>query len=275
MLSFSGRNPIGVAGAESGRHRRQLQQLRVFESRERRLQHQRQPAGREQHLRRRRDGDPHPVQRRDRRRPERRRHPGSAGADRRLPAGVRPGERRADPVHHQERQQPLLPAARRSSIATTRSRRTPGARNRSTERASRTPARRRSTTSSTGIRSAGRSRRTRCSSSPPRSGSTSSRSQTNTATVPTALMRNGELQRAAVADQRVLQRARRSSGTRPRGSRSRQRHSPRAPGRERDRVHEAVSGSRRPGSSRARRTRSSTATTRRTSGRTTSGSTTG
>ena len=46
---------------EAGRHRRQLQQLRLLGPRQRRLQHQRQPPGRrEQHHRGRRDRDPHP-----------------------------------------------------------------------------------------------------------------------------------------------------------------------------------------------------------------------
>ena len=49
-----------------------------------------------------------PVGRRDHRRPERRRDPGSPGADGQLHAGVRARERRPDPLHHQERQQPLL-----------------------------------------------------------------------------------------------------------------------------------------------------------------------
>ena len=92
---------------EARRHRRQLQQLQLLRPRQRRLQHQRQPQRREQHHRRRRDGDPHPVVGRDRRHPERRRDPGSPGADRRLHAGVRARQRRPDPHGHQERQQPL------------------------------------------------------------------------------------------------------------------------------------------------------------------------
>ena len=95
-------------GRSQGRgHRRQLQQLRLLQPEQRRLQHQRQPQRREQHHGRWRHGNPHAVVGRDRGRPEHRRHPGSAGADGRLHAGVRARQRRPDPHGHQERQQPV------------------------------------------------------------------------------------------------------------------------------------------------------------------------
>ena len=49
LMSFSGRNPIGVVGLEGRRDGRQLQLARLLGPRQRRLQHQRQPDGREQH----------------------------------------------------------------------------------------------------------------------------------------------------------------------------------------------------------------------------------
>ena len=111
---------------QGGRRRRQLQQLQLLEPRQRRLQHQRQPQRREQHHGRRRDGDPHAFVGRHRRHPERRRDPGSPGADRRLHAGIRPRERRPDPHGHQERQQPLQRQRVVLLSATTSCRRTPG-----------------------------------------------------------------------------------------------------------------------------------------------------
>ena len=94
--------------------------------------------------------------RRDRRHPERRRDPGSPGPDRRLHAGVRPRQRRPDPHGHQERRQPL----QRQRLVLLPRRQAPGQHvdaQQEPERRSRTAARRRSTTSSTGTRSAARS----------------------------------------------------------------------------------------------------------------------
>ena len=54
------------------------------------------------------DRGPHALDRRDRRRAERRCRPGSPGAHRELHARIRPRERRPDPLHHQGGQQPLL-----------------------------------------------------------------------------------------------------------------------------------------------------------------------
>ena len=93
----------------------------------------------------------------DHRHPERRRHPGSPGADGQLHAGVRARLRRPDPVRHQERQQPVSRAARRSSTRTTSCRPTPGRATAARAR-SRTAVRRRSTRSSTATPSAARSR---------------------------------------------------------------------------------------------------------------------
>ena len=50
LLSFSGRNPIGVPALQAGRRRRQLQQRGLLVAQQRRLQHQRQPRGREHDL---------------------------------------------------------------------------------------------------------------------------------------------------------------------------------------------------------------------------------
>ncbi len=103
--------PDWRARAQSRRRRRQLQQRRVRCLHQRRLQHQRRPLRREHHHRRWRGRDPHAVGRRDHRRAERRRGAGSPGADRQLHARIRPRERRPDPVHHEERQQPVTPAS--------------------------------------------------------------------------------------------------------------------------------------------------------------------
>ena len=218
-----GPQPDWRARAEAGRGRRQLQQRGLRGLQQRRLQHQRQPGGREHDHGRRRGRHPHAVGGHDHRRPERRRDPGSAGADGQLPARVRPGERRADPVHHQERQQPVLRQRVVLLARRQRSRPTPG-RATAARTPSRTAGRRRSTTSSTATRSAGRSRasgsRTSSSSSPRRSGWTSSRSSTNTVTVPTEAMRQRRLQPAA-GHEPVLQHARRSSATRSPACRSR------------------------------------------------------
>ena len=93
---------------ESGRHWQRLQQRGLLVAHQRRLQHERQPRGRKHDLCGRRHRHPHAVGRRHDRRPERGRGPGSPGADGQLPARVRARKRRADPVHHQEREQPLL-----------------------------------------------------------------------------------------------------------------------------------------------------------------------
>ena len=209
--------PDRRARAQGRRHRRQLQQRRRHVAHQRRLQHQRRPRRREQHLRRRRGRDPHPFGRRDHRRAERRRGPGSPGADRQLHARVRARQRRPDPVRHQERQQPLHPATRRSSMRDEALQANTWARNRSTERARRTRARRRSTTSSTATRSAARSRsacsRTSCSSSARRSGSTSSRSRPTPR--PCRPRRCAAATSASCSEpNNVLQHARRSSATR-------------------------------------------------------------
>ena len=63
---------------------------------------------------------------RDDRRPERRRDPGSPGPDGELHARIRPRQRRADPLRHQERQQPLQRQRLVLLSATSRCRRTPG-----------------------------------------------------------------------------------------------------------------------------------------------------
>ena len=102
-----GAQPHRRGQPQARRGGRVVQHARLRRSRQRRLQHQRQPQRREQHHRRRRDGRAHPVDGRDHRHSERRCHSGSAGPDGELHAGVRPQQRRADPVRHQERQQPL------------------------------------------------------------------------------------------------------------------------------------------------------------------------
>ncbi len=99
--------PDRRARAKAWGDRRQFQQRGRLLVDDGRLQHQRQPLGRERHLRRRRRSQPHPVERGDHRRAERRRGAGSAGADRQLHAGVRPIERRTDPVRDQGWEQPL------------------------------------------------------------------------------------------------------------------------------------------------------------------------
>ena len=93
---------------ESGRHWQRVQQRGLLVTHQRRLQHQRRPKRREHDLGRRGCGHPHAVGRRHDRRPERGRGPGSAGPHGQLPSRVRPRERRPDPLHHQEREQPLL-----------------------------------------------------------------------------------------------------------------------------------------------------------------------
>ncbi len=96
------------ARAQGRRHRRQLQQRRRHVAHRRRLQHQRWSLGRGGRLRGRRRRDAHPIGRLDDRRAERRHGAGSSGVDRQLHARVRARERRTDPVHLEEREQPLL-----------------------------------------------------------------------------------------------------------------------------------------------------------------------
>ena len=107
QLSFNGRNPIGVAGLKAGVSGGSFNNYGFSSLVQRRLQHQRQPVGREQHHGGRRDGHPHPLVGRDRRRAERGRAAGGAGAHGQLHARVRARQRRADPHGHQERVQPL------------------------------------------------------------------------------------------------------------------------------------------------------------------------
>ena len=175
-----GPQSAGRGRHQAGRDRRQLQQPGVRGLQQRRLQHEREPRGREHDRGGRGDCHPHAVGRHDHRRPERGRDPGGPGPHGQLPARVRPGERRADPLHHQERQQPLhgqrvvlLPRRQAAGQHL-------GAQPQH-ERRPRTAGRRRSTTSSTATPWAGRSRasgsRTSCSSSAPRSGWTTSRSR--------------------------------------------------------------------------------------------------
>ncbi len=89
QLSFSGRNPIGVAGLKAGVVGGSFNNYGFDEPEQRRLQHQRQPRRREQHHGRRRHGHPHALVGRRDRRAERRRDSGSAGAHGQLHAGVR------------------------------------------------------------------------------------------------------------------------------------------------------------------------------------------
>ena len=181
QLSFSGRNPIGVAGLKAGVIGGSFNNYGFsdlgnggFNINGSRTDENNITVDGATAIRTRSLGRHH-------RHPERRRDPGSPGADRRLHARVRPRERRPDPHGHQERQQPLQRQRLVLPTATTRCRPTPGRATAARTR-SRTAARRRSTTSSTATRSAARSRRrcsrTSCSSSARRSGSTSSQVQT-------------------------------------------------------------------------------------------------
>ena len=196
------------SGLKAGVHRRQLQQPRLRRPRQRRLQHQRQPLRREQHHDRRRDGDPHAVVRRDHRHPERRRGPGSAGPDRRTTcpstAARAAGRSASSPRAAATATRAAARSSPRRALQANTGRAT-AARTRS-----RTAARRRSTTSSTATPSAARSgrvvqgqavllRRAGV-------GRTSSRSQTNTATVPTEAMRRGDFSELLDPEQRVLHR---------------------------------------------------------------------
>ena len=96
------------ARAQGRRDRWQLQQRRGHVAHRRRLQHQRWSLGRGGRLRGRRRCDADPIGRLDDRRAERRHGAGSSGVDRQLHARVRARERRTDPVHLEEREQPLL-----------------------------------------------------------------------------------------------------------------------------------------------------------------------
>ncbi len=104
VVAWRGSQP--VHGGAS--HRWKFQQRRILLADDRRLQHQRQPLGREHHLRGWGRGLAHPLHGRDHRRPERRYRPGSSGPDGQLHARIWTRERGADPLHFQERQQPLL-----------------------------------------------------------------------------------------------------------------------------------------------------------------------
>ena len=211
QLSFSGRNPIGVAGLKPGVIGGSFNNYGFSRPRQRRLQHQRQPRRREQHHRRRRDRHPHAFDRRDHRHPERRRHPGSAGPDRRLHARVRARQRR------QIRFVTKSGSNRYSGsgsyfLRDDKLQANTWTRNKSTNR-SRTavpaPFDYKQYAYSVGGPIPSGGSRTSCSSSPRRSGSTSSRSQTNTATVPTEKMRAGDFSELLNRQQRVLHGARR------------------------------------------------------------------
>ena len=107
QLSFSGRNPIGVAGLKPGVIGGNFNNFGFSDLGNGGFSMNGSRGRREQHHRGRGDRDPHPIERSDRRDPERRRDPGSADPDRRLHARVRPRQRRSDPHGDQERQQPL------------------------------------------------------------------------------------------------------------------------------------------------------------------------
>ena len=197
---------------EGRRHRRQLQQLRLLGPRQRRLQHQRQPHRREQHHGRRRDRDPHAVERRDRRHPERRRDPGSPGADRRTTcpstAASSGGQIRIVTKSGSNR----FSGSGSFFYRDDKLQANTWTRNQQPERDREQRRRRRSTTSSTATRSAARSdARTSCSSSRAQEWVNYLAVQTNTATVPTAKMRHGDFSELLDPEQRLLQHARRSS----------------------------------------------------------------
>ena len=126
LLAFSGRNPIGVVGLKAGVNGGNFNSrgfgdlgnggFNINGSRPDENNITIDGA----------DGDPDALVGRDHRHPERRRGAGSAGADRELHARVRPRQRRADPVHHQERQQPLHRDGRVLPTATKACRRTRG-----------------------------------------------------------------------------------------------------------------------------------------------------
>ena len=107
QLSFSGRNPIGVAGLKAGVVGGSFNNYGFsdlgnggFSINGSRTDENNITVDGATAIRTR-------SQRRDRRHPERRRDPGSPGADGRLHARVRPRQRRTDPHGHQERRQPL------------------------------------------------------------------------------------------------------------------------------------------------------------------------
>ena len=102
-----GAQPDRCREPQSRRDGRQFQQPRLRRPRQRRLQHQRQPRRREHISVDGATADPDAIERHHHRHSERRRHAGSAGPDGQLHARVRARQRRADPLRHQERQQPL------------------------------------------------------------------------------------------------------------------------------------------------------------------------
>ena len=108
QMSFSGRNPIGVAGLKAGVVGGSFNSYGFASLSNGGYNINGSRARREQHHGRRRDGHPHAFVRRRDRRAERRRDPGSPGADRQLHAGIRPRLRRSDPHGDEERRQPLL-----------------------------------------------------------------------------------------------------------------------------------------------------------------------
>ena len=107
QLSFSGRNPIGVAGLKAGVIGGSFNNYGFSDLGNGGFNINGSRARREQHHRGRRHRHPHAIVRQYRRHPERRRHPGSAGADGGLHARVRPRQRRPDSHGHKERQQPF------------------------------------------------------------------------------------------------------------------------------------------------------------------------
>ena len=262
---------------EAGRASAATSTTPASQPQQRRLQHQRQPLRREQHHDRRRDGHPHAVGGRDHRRAERRRDPGSPGADGQLHAGVRAAPAAGRSASSPRAAATATSAARRSSTATTSCR----------------PTRGRATAAPTPIENSGPApfdyKQYGCSFGGPIPGRVVKNKlfffgaqewvnyfavATNTAAVPTAAMRNGDFSELL--------------GTNPfySGAAGHQRpaHRPAVPGQrhpgepavaERHGAPEAVpdADARVPAGLGQRS--SSTATTRRTSGRTTSGSTTG
>ena len=107
LLSFSGRNPIGVPALKAGVVGGNFNNAGFASLTNGGFSINGGRSDENTITDRRRGRDPHAFVRRDHRRSERRHHPGSPGADGQLHAGVRAGERRPDPVRDQERQQPL------------------------------------------------------------------------------------------------------------------------------------------------------------------------
>ena len=107
LMSFSGRNPIGVVSLKAGVMGGAFNSRGFDDLGNGGFNINGSRARREQHLGRRRHRDPDAVERRHHRHSKRRRHPGSAGPHGQLHARVRARQRRADPIRDQERQQPL------------------------------------------------------------------------------------------------------------------------------------------------------------------------